>query len=108
MILVNRKVEGLAIDLPGARVDDLDMRIEVPACLEQGQLRCTIDLEIAMRSGHRIKMAGASGKIEYVVDSTDRMIDYRVIADVRDNYLDPVANTIDVVEVPALPGIERI
>src|SRR5712692_10020898 len=66
VLLVDRHVVRATVDLPCAREDNVDARVDRPAGLEQGQLRSAVDLEIDQRVGHRIEVTRLAGEIEEI------------------------------------------
>src|SRR2546422_656173 len=64
VILVHREVLRPAVDLPRAREDDPDLRVLVPARLEDRELAPAVDLEIRVRIRHRVEVARLSCEVE--------------------------------------------
>jgi hypothetical protein len=97
-----------AVNLPGAGEDDFDLRVVDAAGLEDGKLRLAIDLEVRHRVPHRIEMAGLAGEVEEVIFPLHERAEAVGVADVGDVDLEPVADALDVVTIPAVIGQKAI
>src|SRR2546426_3460859 len=104
VLLVKRQVKRFAVNLPGAGVDDLYVRIEIAAGFEQGELRLTVQLQIVLRKQHRIQVAHVRCQVENIVHAADQMVDNRWIAHIGDVQRDLIPDVFDIKKIASLVG----
>ncbi len=108
MTLGDRQRVGLAVDLPGAGVDDLGARIVMTAGLEQRQLAAAVDLEIGVRVTHAVDVTDLAGQVEDHVAPLHQVVHRAGLAHVGDVDVNPILDAGDVVQVAAVVGDQRI
>ena len=99
VLLVEREIERLAVDLPRAGEDDLHVRVEVAAGFEERELGRAVEFEVALRVLHRVEVADVAREVEDVVHAADEVVDDPVVAHVLDAHLQAVFHVADVVGV---------
>ncbi len=108
MIFGDRQGVGLAVHLARAREHDLDARVELPARLEDRQLAAAVDVEIRVRILHAVDVAHLAGEIEDDLAIAHQVVHRAFLAHVGDVHPDLVGDAVDVEEVRAGVGNERV
>ena len=80
----------------------------VAARLEHGQLAAAVDLEIRVRIAHAVDVAHLSREAEDDVAIAHEVIHRRLLADVGDVDRHRVGDAVDVEQVPAVIGDQRV
>ncbi len=107
VVLVDRQVARLAVDLARAGVDDLQLGVPPPHRLEEAQLARAVDLEVGERVVHRVDVAHLAGEVEQHVLAAHEVL-HAVAADVGDVDADLVLVAVEVEEVPAVVGQQAV
>ena len=108
VLLVQRQVDGAAVNLTRAGEDDLDVRVEVAARLKQRERGGAVVPEVTQRVAYRVNVADAAREVEDVVHAADDVVDDLLVADVDAVDFDAVAHVGDVEGVAALVGQQRV
>lgn len=108
VVFIHGQIVGFAVNLPRSGEYDADARIGVPAGFEDGKLRLAVDVQIRIRIGHRIHMAGLSGKIEQKVVPLHQRFHAVGIADVRNIDFEAGFVTANVCRIPAILGDKAV
>ena len=99
---------GRAVHLPRAGEHDLHRRVVVAARLEHRQLAAAVDLEIGVRVAHAVDVAHLPGEVEDDVAVAHEIVHRRLLADVGDVDAHAIGDAVDVEQVAAVVGDERI
>jgi hypothetical protein len=108
MRLGDRQRIGPAVDLPRAGEHDLDLRVVIAARLEHRQLTAAVDLEVGVRIPHAVDVAHLPGEAEDHVAVADQIVHRRLLTDVGDVDVDPIGDAVDVEQVAAVIGDQRV
>ena len=107
-VSVDRQRVGPAVDLARAGEDDLRAGIVVAARLEQRQLAAAVDLEIRVRIPHAVDVAHLAGEVEDDVAVAHEVVHRALLADVGDVDADAIGDAVDVEQVAAVVGDQRV
>ena len=83
VLLVDRQVLRLAVDLARPRVDDLDLGVPLPHRLQDGELAPAVDLEVREGVDHGVEVAHLPGQVEQHLLALHQVL-HAVAAHVRD------------------------
>ncbi len=108
MPFVHRQIVRDAVDLPGARKDDLDVPVVLSAGLQDGELGAAVDLQVGVGLPHRVQVAGLSRQVEQVVLASDQIIHAILVPHVGDVHPHPVLDARDVEQVAAVFGDQGV
>ena len=108
VFLVQRQVERPAVALTRAGVDDLGIRVVIPAGFQDEELAARVDLQVGEGIGHRVEVADLAGQVEDHVGARHERVHGMRIAHVGDVDLYQVLDAGDVEAVAAVVGNERI
>jgi hypothetical protein len=108
MLLIDRHILWLTIDLSRARKDDLHARIALAARFEDRELGARVDLEIGVWVLHRVHVARLTGQIEEIVVTADQVEHALLIADVGDIDCQTVFDAVDVGQVAAILRMQAV
>src|SRR6185295_15340971 len=78
------------------------------AGLEHRQLAAAVDLEIRIRIAHAVDVADLAGEAEDDVAIPDQIVHRRLLADVGDVHPHAIGDAVDVEQVAAVVGDERV
>ena len=108
LALADRQRVGPAVDLARAGEDDLHVRVVVAARLENRQLAAAVDLEIRVRIAHAVDVAHLAREVEDDVAIAHEIVHRRLLADVGDVDVHAIGDAVDVEEVAAVVGDQRV
>jgi hypothetical protein len=108
MVLADRQRIGLAVNLACAGVDDFHAGVVVAAGLEHRQLAAAVDLEIGIGIPHAVDVAHLTREAEDDVAAAHEIVHRRLLADVGDVDLHAIGDAIDVEQVAAVVGDQRV
>ena len=106
MVFVDGQVLGPAVDLARACEHDASRGIAVAHRLEDGKLRPAIRLEVGERVVHGVEVACLPDEVEDDVGAVQQPDQYARVANVTDLESQLRLDARDVVESPALKGLE--
>ena len=107
VLLVDRQVEGLAVDLARAGVDDLELGVALAHRLEHPELARAVDLEVGDGVGHGVDVAHLAGQVEEHLLAADQVL-HPVPAHVGDVDADLVLVAVEVEEVAPVVGQQAV
>jgi hypothetical protein len=107
VLLVHRQVEGLAVDLARAGVNDLDLGVALADRLEDPQLAGAVDLEVGHGVAHRVDVAHLSGQVEQHLLASHQEL-HPVPAHVGDVDADLVLVAVEVEEISPVVGQQAV
>ncbi len=108
MTFGDRQRVGLSVHLARSREHHLHRRIEFPARLENRQLAAAVDLEIGVGILHAVDVAHLAGEVEDDLAIANQVVHGAFLADVGDVDANFVGDAVDVEEIRARSGNERV
>ncbi len=108
VVLVCRQVLRFAVYLTGAGKYDFNVRIIVPARLQDEQLGSGVYLEVGIRILHGIDMAGLTGKIKEVILALDQKFHRMLVAHIREIDFHTLLDGLYVEKVPSIFGNKAV
>lgn len=108
MKFAHRQTLRTSINLSRAGENNLYVWIVVPAGLQQGQLRSTIQFQIVARVEQRVQVTDLSREVENDVNTTNYVVGNVIIPNVAANEFDPIGNAVEVERITSLLRHKRI
>ena len=106
--LVHRQILRAAVDLPRAGEDDLGRRVAVATRLQQRELAADVDLQVGVGVSHAVGVADLPGQVEDDVLPLHQIAQAVLVAHIGDVDPQPVFHAVDVEDVAAVFGDQRI
>jgi hypothetical protein len=101
MRFVYGEVPRSAVQLPSTGINNADPRIHGAAAFKQAKMRRGISSKILQRVSHRIDVTYMPRQVEYDINSTQDLAQFRRFPEVECVDLDRTGNSIEVFGVPA-------
>ena len=96
MLFIYWQVIRFAVELAGTGKHNLDTRIRLTAGFQNGKLRRSVDVEISLRVGHGIDVAGLTRQVEQVVLALQQVGHGERVTHIRDIHRHFVANIFNI------------
>ena len=108
VLLVDRQVLRPAVLLAGGGEDDAHLGVVVAAGLQHRELAGGVDRQIGEGVAHRVDVTDLSGEVKEVALPANEVLEADRVAHVGDVDAHPIPDAVDVEEVAARAGEQRI